>query len=171
DSESISFLHIAHRWGAASNAGDSHDFARAAFLEPFYEYLDEHVDDQQAILYVLRRYKQRCEWFRSEALRSVVTTETQQGENRIAFDLYEYLHEQGIAFYIEPQSASGIADLVAEQVGTDRVVADAKLFWPERGKGKSYILSAFHQAYTSGPARTLGCSGKMGWIALGCFNW
>jgi len=146
--ESVDFLNIAHHWRAASDIGESLDFARTAFLEPIYEYLDEHVDDQQAILYVLRRYKQRCEWFRSEGLRATVTSDTQHGEKRLAFDLYEYLHEQGISFYIEPRSASGIADLVAEQIGTDRVVADAKLFWPEHSKGKPYILSAFHQAYT-----------------------
>jgi hypothetical protein len=44
--------------------------------------------------------------------------------------------------------ASGIPDLIADQVGHDRVIADTKLFWPEKTKGKSYILSGFHQAYT-----------------------
>jgi hypothetical protein len=37
---------------------------------------------------------------------------------------------------------------VADQVGDDKVVADAKIFWPEKGKGKSYLISAFNQAYT-----------------------
>ncbi len=124
------------------------DRMREVFLEPFYEYVDEHIDDQQAILYFLRRYKHRCEWFRADHLRQAVEADTQKGERIAAFDLYEYLHEQGIDFHIEPHSASGIADFVADQVGDDRVVADAKLFWPEKGKGKSYIIAAFHQAYT-----------------------
>jgi hypothetical protein len=148
DPESASFVNIALQWGVGSGFAEAFEFARTSFLEPFYEYLDEHVDDQQAILYVLRRYKQRCEWFRSETLRSGLEADTQKGEKRLAFDLYEFLHEQGISFYIEPSSASGIADLVAEQVGEDRVIADAKLFWPVKGKGKPYMLSAFHQAYT-----------------------
>jgi hypothetical protein len=38
--------------------------------------------------------------------------------------------------------------MVAHQVGEDRVVADAKIFWPEKGKGKAYLISAFNQAYT-----------------------
>jgi hypothetical protein len=38
--------------------------------------------------------------------------------------------------------------LVTDHVGEDRVVADAKLFWPEKGKGKNYLISAFNQAYT-----------------------
>jgi hypothetical protein len=148
NSESVDFFNVGHSWGTVSNLADSIEFARTTFLEPYYEYLDEHVDDQQAILYLLRRYKQRCEWFRSETLRTMATEDSQRGEKRLAFDLYEYLHEQGIGFYIEPRSASGIADLVAEQVGADRVVADAKLFWTDHAKGKPYVLSAFHQAYT-----------------------
>jgi hypothetical protein len=47
--------------------------------------------------------------------------------------LYEFLHEQGIDFHMEPKSASGIADLVADQVGDDRVVADAKVFSDRHG--------------------------------------
>ena len=121
---------------------------RTVFLEPFYEYLDEHIDDQQAILYFLRQYKHRCEWFQAERLRRAIEEDTQKGEKSLAFDLYEFLHQQGIDFHIEPYSASGIADFVTDQVGEDRVVADAKVFWPEKGKGKSYLIAAFHQAYT-----------------------
>jgi hypothetical protein len=124
------------------------DLLRSMFLEPFYEYLDEHIDDQQAILYFLGRYKQRCEWFHAESLRRAVTDDTLRGEKTLARDLYEYLHSQGIEFHIEPRSASGIPDFLADQVGDDRVIADTKLFWPEKGKGKPYILSGFHQAYT-----------------------
>jgi hypothetical protein len=123
------------------------DSIREVFLEPFYEYVDEHLDDQQAILYFLRRYKHRCEWFHAERLRSLAENDTQRGERLLAADLYEFLHGQGIDFHIEPQSASGIIDVVTDQVGDERVVADAKLFWPERGKGKPYLVSAFHQAY------------------------
>ena len=74
--------------------------------------------------------------------------ETQKGEKNLALDLYEFLHDQGIDFHIEPHSTSGIPDFVADQVGKDRVIADTKLFWPERSKGKSYIISGFNQAYT-----------------------
>ena len=120
---------------------------REVFLEPFYEYIDEHLDDQQAILYFLRRYKHRCEWFHADRLRQAVRDDTQRGEKTLALDLYEYLHDQGIDFHIEPHSTSGIPDFVADQVGKERVIADTKLFWPESSKGKSYIISGFNQAY------------------------
>jgi hypothetical protein len=141
-------LNLGHAYGASGKTEEYLEMVRTVFLEPFYEYVDEHLDDQQAILYFLRCYKHRCEWFHADRLRQAVETDTQKGEHLLAFDLYEFLHAQGIDFHIEPHSASGIADFVADQVGEDRVVADAKLFWPEKGRGKPYIISAFHQAYT-----------------------
>lgn len=107
------------------------DKVRQVFLEPFYEYVDEHIDDQQAILYSLRKYKHRCEWFRKKQIHDLAADQTGKAESSLAFDLYEYLHDQGIDFSIEPKSASGIPDLIIEQVGDDKVVADAKVFWPD----------------------------------------
>lgn len=135
-------------YGASGTQDEHLEMVRTVFLEPFYEYVDEHIDDQQAILYFFHRYKHRCEWFHSERLRKLLEEDTQKGERSLAFDMYEFLHDEGIDFHIEPKSASGIADFVADQVGDDRVVADAKIFWPEKSKGKAYIISAFNQAYT-----------------------
>jgi hypothetical protein len=148
DPENISPLDLGMSYGAGGKLDECLDTLRSVFLEPFYEYIDEHLDDQQAILYFLRRYKHRSEWFHADRLRKAVEDDTQRGEKGLAYDLYEYLHDQGIDLHIEPHSASGIADLVAEQVGNDRVIADTKVFWPEKSKGKTYILSGFHQAYT-----------------------
>lgn len=141
-------LRLGQAYGATGTLDEHLEMVRTVFLEPFYEYVDEHIDDQQAILYFLRRYKHRCEWFHADRLRKMVEGDTQNGERLLAFDLYEFLYTQGIDFHIEPESVSGIADLVADQVGDDRVVADAKIFWPEKSKGKSYIISGFHQVYT-----------------------
>ena len=146
--EENAILSLGHAYGSTGKLEEHLEMVRTVFLEPLYEYIDEHIDDQQAILYFLRRYKHRCEWFRANRLRQTVEADTQNGEKNLARDLYEFLHEQGIDFHIEPHSASGIADFVADQVGEDRVIADAKLFWPEKDKRKSYMISAFHQAYT-----------------------
>lgn len=144
----VELTNVMFKYGRVNNIHDATERFRELFLEPFYEYIDEHIDDQQAILYFLRQYKHRCEWFRADTLRKRIEEDTQRGEKRLAYDLYEYLHDQGLDIYIEPQTASGIADFVGEQVGDARVVADAKIFWPEKSKGKSYLISAFHQAYT-----------------------
>ena len=105
-------------------------------------------DDQQAILYFLRKYKHRCEWFQRDRLRGLASDQTGKAESSLAFDLYEYLHDQGIDFSIEPKSASGRPDLITEQVGDNKVVADAKVFWPERSKDRSYLVKGFNQVYT-----------------------
>ena len=148
DSESLSIREVVARRGLRGGMEECFEFARNVYLEPFYEYLDEHIDDQQAILYFLRRYKHRCEWFRADSLRQTVEGDTSQAEKALTLDLYEYLHDQGLDFYIEPRSASGIADFVSDQVGDDKVIADAKVFWPDRSKGKPYLIAAFNQAYT-----------------------
>ena len=42
---------------------EAFEMFRPDFLEPFYEYIDEHIDDQHIILYLLKKYKHQCEWF------------------------------------------------------------------------------------------------------------
>lgn len=116
-------------------------------VEPLYEYIDEHLDDQRAILALLRRFKHKCEWFRREELYDLYKDESQRGEKKLAERLYEYLYDQGLSFSIEPASASGEADLVSVQTGDDPLVADAKIFDPEASKGKHYIATALNQVY------------------------
>ena len=139
-------IQIGGIYDAGSKADDDLDMFRSVFLEPLYDYIDEQLDDQRAVLGVLKRYKHRCEWFRSKRLLKLWEDNSQQGEQTLASDLYEYLFDQGIDFAIEPRSASGEADFVGSQTGADRLVADAKVFTME--KGKSYLISAFHQVYT-----------------------
>jgi hypothetical protein len=74
-------------------------------------------------------------------------SDTQRGEKRLALKLYEYLHSQGIIFTIEPKSASGKADLVSSQISSEPLIADAKIFNPEKGKSAPYILKGFRQIY------------------------
>jgi hypothetical protein len=121
------------------------DVFKSLFLEPFYEYLDEQLDDQRAILYLLRKYKHRCEWFHRERLYKIWDDEKTKGEKLLTLDLYEYLHDQGLDFSIEPWSISGKPDLVMAQKGEDRLIADAKIF--NASSKKKYIASGFTQVY------------------------
>jgi hypothetical protein len=124
------------------------DTFRQLYLEPFYEYVDEHLDDRNLILYSLERYKRTCEWFERDRLFRMWSAETQRGEKLLALDLYRYLFEQGIEFHIEPWSASGEADMVATQASENPLIADVKVFNPDKGKGKSYVIRALQQVYT-----------------------
>lgn len=146
--ETVNFLDMANHWGIPSEFDEAFDFARTTFLEPFYEYLDEHIDDVQSMLFFLRQYKHGVEWFDSEILRIAIENDTVRGEAIAAKNLYSFLHGQGVPLFIEPKSTSGIADFVTEQVGDDRVIADTKLFWPEKNKGKTYLIHGLNQIYT-----------------------
>lgn len=137
--------HIGEKTG---NPEENIELFREEFLNPFYEYINEHIDDQHNVLYLLGKYMHRCEWFHSERLRRVVINDTSRGEKKLALDLYEYLHDSGIDFNIEPKSASGIPDFVIEQIGDNRIIADTKIYWPEKSKNKSYIIHGFNQIYT-----------------------
>jgi hypothetical protein len=96
---------------------------------------------------LLKKYKHHCEWFRRAKLLAGCLAETRKGEESLAYDLYEYLHHQGIQFHIEPQSESGRIDLISAQSGKDRLVADAKIFNPDTGHGLAYIVKGFRQIY------------------------
>lgn len=147
-SEPLCFATIISNYEHTGDKWDEHlEAFRDRFLEPLYEYLDENLDDQRAVLALLRRYKHKCEWFAREDVFKRWEQDTQWGERGLAQHMYEYLHDQGIDLHIEPQSASGEADLIAMQRTDDPLVADAKIFDPDRSKGKSYIAKGFAQVY------------------------
>lgn len=120
---------------------------RSLFLRPFCDYLDEQLDDQRAILALLTRYKHKCEWFGKQQLYDVWKEQKARGEKHLKAHLFEYLHDQGIDLFIEPKSASGEVDLISDQIGEDRLIAEAKVFSPPP-QGKSDIVAGFNQTYT-----------------------
>lgn len=131
----------------SSRVSENLDTFRSMYLDPLYDYIDEHIDDQRAILALLRRYKHKCEWFQRDKLFDLWTSNTATGEKLLAMDMYDYLHDQGLDFSIEPKSISGKADLVAAQNTSDPLIADAKIFCPDKGKDIGYIASGFNQVY------------------------
>jgi hypothetical protein len=99
----------------------------------------------------LIRYKHRCEWFENERLYEIFTVETdtksRKAEKQLALDLYAYLYEHGIDFYIEPKSLRGAIDLISIQDPDDPLLADTKIF-DGVDRSKAYICSGFNQIYT-----------------------
>lgn len=110
---------------------------REMFLEPLYEYLDDALDQQAAVLSLLVKYKRKVEWFERDALLQLAADD----ERKLAKHLYAYLFDQGLDFHIEPQSASGEADLVAPEL-----VLDAKVFDGAR-RGVQYLASGVNQVH------------------------
>jgi len=116
-------------------------------VEPFYEFIDEKIDDEKLLLSLLVKYKRRSEWFYRNQLYSLWEHETSHGEKNLALDLYGFLFEQGIEFSIEPSSISGEADLISIQNDKEPLIADAKIFNPESSKNKAYIIRGINQIY------------------------
>jgi hypothetical protein len=138
---------IGHNLTSVNNHDNAVEAFRIAFVDPLYEYLDEHLDDQRAILALLRRYKHKCESFQRRVLFDLWNRDTSKGEESLAFHLYEYLHDQGVDVTVEPYSESGRVDMITAQNTEDPLVADAKIFNPEKDKGRPYICHGFHQVY------------------------
>lgn len=116
------------------------DSFREYFLEPFYEHLDESLDQQAAVLSLLIKYKRKVEWFERETACALAA----EGERALAKHLYAYLFDQGLDFHIEPQSASGEADLVSPDL-----VLDAKIFDGDASsRGTRYIKHGVNQLMT-----------------------
>lgn len=140
-------VNIGRRYSDETNYNNILNSFKNNFLETIYNYIDEKLDDQRLLLGLLKKYKQKCEWFQRDYLYNLCLSNTQKGEKMLTSRLYEYLHDQGIQFFIEPQSVSGEADLVSIQSAEEAIVADAKVFWPERDKGTNYICKGFNQIY------------------------
>jgi hypothetical protein len=117
------------------------------------QYLDERLDEQQAILGLLIRYKKRCEWFnRRELLKTAQGELARTGDEKrraevekvLKEDLYRYLHDQGMEFTIEPQSDRGEIDLILDQIGGDRKYLEGKVF-DNQNRDTNYIIKGFGQ--------------------------
>jgi hypothetical protein len=141
-------VHVGHIYSHEAKHSDNQRYFTELFAEPLYEYLDEQLDDRGAILAVLRSYKHKVEWFGRKGLYDAWFADTSRGEKHLALHLYEYLHDQGVRFFIEPSSVSGETDLVSSQQGDEPLLADAKVFNPEKSKSAAYIAQGFKQLYT-----------------------
>lgn len=132
-------------FNAGHQTGDDLYPFKVTFLEPLCDYLDEQLEDQRVILELLRRYKHKCEWFQRRGLFDLWEKADRDGEWLLKLHLFEFLHDNGLDFTIDPYSDSGKADLVAAQNTPDPLVADAKVFTIKAGKG--YVVGGFHQVY------------------------
>ncbi len=136
--------------GGRHSAGGGHEAQAqhfvSLFVEPLCCYLEEHLDDARSLLAVLRRFKHKCEWFRRDELYALWAGDRRRGEKLLNMRLYEYLHDQGIDFSIEPSSASGEADLVSAQVGEERLVVESKVF-SDPSQDRNRVRRGFGQLY------------------------
>ncbi|CBW25684.1 hypothetical protein BMS_0782 [Halobacteriovorax marinus SJ] len=135
-----------------SNIDEMLEDVNTYWLNYLYEFLDESIDNRNSILFVLKKYKQNAEWFRKKRLLNIANDGAvygKKGEKGLALDLYESIHNDGIDFTIEPSSASGEVDLIANQSGEERVVLDAKYIGEGESSSqiKTKVVKAFRQVH------------------------
>ena len=139
-------LNWAYYFSAKSNFNESLAEFTAAVIDPFFNYLDDRIDETSNVLYLIERFKLKVEWFMQEELYGIYKNNTPAGERMLDKVLRAYLFDGGIDYpFSQPESPSGKADVVALLDPEDPLVLEVKLFDPSRSKGKSNLAQGFHQ--------------------------
>ncbi len=121
---------------------------RDTFFLPFYEYLDEHIEDYGIILYILQRFKFRTETFDGEHIYTLYKSDPKRSESLLDKEVRKFLFDQGVDYPLStPLSTSWRSDLVADLHTDDPLVLEIKILDLERGYDRSYIRKGFRQIY------------------------
>lgn len=107
------------------------------FLVPVLEYIKDNLDKNVLVLDVLKKFKQKSEWFNKTEMYKIYDENQGTGEDKLKKYLYEYLFNQDIPFLVEPSSPSGKIDFLLQQSGEDRIGCEAKVY---KGNNKPYII-------------------------------
>ncbi len=147
----IAFAEFLRMGAPTPKVDEAIEVLRDVAFDSVFEFLDESLDARNAVYGLLRKYKQRCEWFWRERLRGYVDQglENRKGERALAVDLYDYVLGQGVDFSIEPASSGGRADLVLVEPEGRHLVIEAKHV-PESAppsKIKAVIAEGCHQVH------------------------
>lgn len=87
-------------------------------------------------------------------------SDTMNGERNLARHLFEYLHDQGLDFSIEPSCIGGEPDLVAAQNSDEPIIVEAKVLKDKTSKLE--IVQWFTQIYNY----TLKFNEPMGYLVI-----
>ncbi len=131
--------------GHRMNFEDGTNFFIEHFFMPFYEYLDQHIEDISAVLYIIEKFKLRSQWFERERLFNLYNSDTTTGEAKLDKSLREFLFDNGIEYpFSSPASDSGRADIVASLHTPDPVIIEVKVFDGEN-RARNHIRHGFRQ--------------------------
>ena len=129
---------------AAGGIQGSLNTYRRWYVEPLLDYLDEALEDGNAILATIVRYKRKVEWYRRAEVLALYRSETARGEALLKSHMFEFLFDEGLDFHVEPKSASGEPDVVSLENSGQPFVGDAKVF---NGTNRGHIKEGFHQVH------------------------
>jgi len=139
---------ISHNTGCYSRHLPDHaHFFLEQFFMPFYEYLDQHIEEYSSVLYVIEKFKLRSQWFDRKRLYELYQEDTSRGEATLDRILRQFLFDNGIEYpFSTPASSSGRADIIASLHTADPVIIEVKVFDGE-SRGRGHIRQGFRQAH------------------------
>jgi hypothetical protein len=130
--------------GLSYGSGNPQPFVRR-IVGPLVDYLIEQVGGETAVLYALERYARRVEWFDREELHARYQQDTRNGEKIYDKDLRRFLFAEGISMpFSQPQSASGLSDVLADLDTDDPLVCELKIFDGD-SRGKQHLAAGVNQ--------------------------
>lgn len=139
---------IAHNTGFHGThlSGAAHFFLQQFFM-PFYEYIDQHIEEYGSVLYVLEKFKLRAQWFKRKRLYDLYNEDTSRGEAVLDEILRIFLFDNGIEYpFSTPASSSGRADIVASLHTPDPVIVEVKVF-DGGSRGRGHLRQGFRQVH------------------------
>lgn len=145
-------------------AQDMINFFRLHTIVVIRDYFDEQIDNRNVKLYLLRKYKLRCEQFRRNRLQDIAKNGIEKqktGEKSLCVDLYEFLHDQGLEFSREPDLSAGWVDLLAKDL-----LIDAKFI--KADASESEIISTVSDALRQVKDYCAEADQSVGYVL--CFN-
>lgn len=148
-----------------SNEKERYEKFESILVAPVIDYLVDELDAKKYVLSNLTQYKQKIEWFNKTKLQEIINKEVKKTktnsrvENMLNIGIYEYLHDRGVDFYLEPVSAEsrGRVDLIGAQGTNPQLLLDGK-YLRNSSQAKSQIREAFWQVlkYTKQYNRQFG---------------
>lgn len=141
-------FHIASNtgWYGTSIANATHFFLEQFFM-PFYECLDQHIEEYSSVLYTIEKFKLRFQWFEREGLYNLYNKDTSRGETNLDRILRQFLFDNDIEYpFSTPASPSGRADIVASLHTPDPVIVEVKVF-DGGSRGRGHIRQGFRQVH------------------------
>lgn len=135
------------------------------FVTAVYEYLDESLDDNIAVISVLLRYKQKVEAFKKNVINQKIhdyldnsKDKSKRVEEKVLMpNLYEYLHDQGLDIHKEVQTNTGRVDFINESNSLHPFASDGKIFDNSK-KNLKYVMTGINQviSYCNDLSRNIG---------------
>jgi hypothetical protein len=146
--ESEKLLGIGFNISGESKMDSAIRYFNEIFTKKLMEYIDDQIEEGNLILYLLNKYKARCEWFTKKDVFKSYLNNPSKGEEILTEDLRKFLFDQGIDYpFSNPETPSGKPDLVHGIDGNNPMTLEIKLFEPSKGYNKSYIRKGFRQAF------------------------